>query len=218
MLKFASVDCHHITLWFHWLALALASTTIQWAQWSLSIGIEQEKSKMRPCVKNLEISLKVCVIKLLHYCATPKDCMFYFSLFTFCCKTALSISYKNDVCMRAYVWRMDQLVALWELLSPRKWGEQLCLSVYFGMDIEMDGSESDCRLARRAEQTVDHQSAESHADACDLTEPFRMDSLNLPVDTFTYSVDASVCMKWVVFHNNDFFHTSANLSFISSHK
>ncbi len=131
-------------------------------KWSLLIGTGLEKSKMRPFVKNLGISLKVCVIKLLNYCATPKDCMFYFSLFTFCCKTALSISYKNDVCMRAYVWSMDQLVALWELLSPRKWGEQLCWSVYFGMNIEMDGSESDCRLARCAKQTVDHQPAESH--------------------------------------------------------
>lgn len=92
----------------------------------------------------------IIIVKSL--CATTKGCMYDFSVITLYCKTAPSITYQHNVCVYWWVCSVAQLCeSCWAL---RKWGEQVCFSVHFGVIIEMDGS--DCCLARSAEPTVDH--------------------------------------------------------------
>lgn len=137
-----------------------------------------------------------CIIIVESFCATTKGHMCYFNLITLYCKTAPSITYQHDVW--AYWWLCSMAQWLCESCwALRKWGEQVCFSVHFGVIIEMDGS--DCCPARSAEPTVDHRPAESYILTVHLSHSV---CLPLSVDAFTYTAE---CYFVFILMNKDMF-------------
>ena len=75
--------------------------------------------------------------------------------------------------------------------AHRKWGEQVCYSVQFGVIIEMDSS--DCCLARPAEPTVHHRPAELYTSTFYCASALR---LGVAGSAFTYDLSPSAKVRW----------------------